>query len=123
MTAAEVVKVDNVKLRFDFISPFMFKKMILDNPGEIFIFKIIDEHAEAFFDVLPDDVLNNKIRFAGAGGTHNKQATHGVDNVNPIVADFSFEIIRGGQVNGVFIFQQTFFLQKRLVVFIENIFG
>src|ERR1022692_5262257 len=96
--------------------------MIIGNDGEVIIFEVIDEHGEALPDMLGDDVADNEIGLARSGRTQNKQPTKKINEINMTGSLFSFQVIDCWKVYRVFIFDQSFFLRKSLVLAVKNIF-
>lgn len=57
----------------------------------------------------------------GSGRPRNEERPEGVDQVYPAFTNFPLQLILRGQVDRVFIFQQSLFLGKCLIFLIENI--
>ncbi len=67
-----IVEIDTVKPRTNVIKFRTPDQSVICDLAEIRIFKIIYKHGEPFFDVLPDDMLNDEVRFTGTRRTDDQ---------------------------------------------------
>ena len=61
MTGFQVIKIDCVELGKNGIGQSIFDQVIVSDSGQVIVFEVIDEHREAFAQVLSDDVTDDKI--------------------------------------------------------------
>src|SRR5690606_1521251 len=105
ITAIEYfIKVNDVKSRFHSILMPVFQVCVIGMFGQVVKLEIINKYTEPFFDMLRNDMLNNKIGFSTTRRTHYQQSPERINNIDPAFMNASFQVITGRQVNRVFIF-------------------
>ena len=72
--------------------------------------------------MLCDNVTYHEIRFTGTGRPQHHYSAKWVNDIDPTITHLIFQLITGRQVDGIFVFQQAFFLWKRLILPIKNVF-
>ena len=70
---AGIVEVDDAELRFDGVSIQMMQQMVIGDAGKIVELIVVDEHREAFLDVLFDIVVQHGVALARAGSSQNQR--------------------------------------------------
>ena len=69
MGPAEVIKIDHIESRrFGVLIPVL-QELVIGNLCQVIELKIIYKHGKAFFNMLLDDMLNNKPTLTGTGGS------------------------------------------------------
>ena len=66
MAAAGVVEVDDVELRLDLVAVLMGEQVVVGNGGKVGKLEVVDEHREAFFNLLFDVGIDHGEGFAAA---------------------------------------------------------
>lgn len=69
--AMGIVEIDDAELRFDGVFVQMPEQVVVGNAGQIVEFIVVDEHREAFLDMLFDIVVQYCVAFPGAGQSDN----------------------------------------------------
>lgn len=119
--AGKVVEIDDVEFGRNRVPVFVFQEVVVSDEGEVIELEIVHKHGKTFFDVLPDDVVDDKVRFAGARRTQYQEPPKGVDDVDPAFAPFTLVVVFCGQVDGVFVFEEPFFLGEGFIFAVENV--
>ncbi|OLY94322.1 hypothetical protein BUE76_22360 [Cnuella takakiae] len=89
--------------------------------GKVVKLEIVDKHRKSFFDVLPDNLLDNKVGFTGAWRTQHQYAPEWVDDIYPTIAQFAPALVGGFQVDGILVLQEPLFLWKGFVPGVEDV--
>src|SRR5690606_31276860 len=116
-----IIKIDHVKRRFDFVAGRELEQCIIGDLGKIIVFKIVEEHAEPFPDMLGDNVANNEIRLPSCRCTDHKQCPERVDKVYPASADAALECVLRRKVYRIFILQKSLLLRKGFIQLVEDV--
>lgn len=84
-------------------------------------FEVVDELRIAFFYLLFDELINNRIGLPAARTSDNDGRTLGIDDIDPTVVPFFLVIETGGQIDGILVLDQAGLLHKAFVLVVEYI--
>src|ERR1700722_5850167 len=94
------------------------QKMTICQQCQVRIFIIIDELSKVLLAQGPQKGLDNKPGLSGSGCPGDKHSPSGIDDIDPSVVIASMPV-GGGQVEGMIVVKQAFFLGKCFVVVVE----
>lgn len=120
---AGIVEVDDAELRFDGVSVQMMQQMIVGDAGKVVELIVVDEHREAFLDVLFDIVVQHGVALARAGSSQNQRRTKRIDDIDPSLPPLRLITITRRKVHRIIIAEATLFLKETFVFIIERIVG
>jgi len=121
VAAAGVVEVDDEELRLDLVTVLMREQVVVGDGGEVGKFEVVDELRIAFFYLLFDELINNRIGLPAARTSDNDGRTLGIDDIDPTVVPFFLVIETGGQIDGILVLDQAGLLHKAFVLVVEYI--
>ena len=101
----------------------MMQQMIVGDAGKVVELIVVDEHREAFLDVLFDIVVQHGVALARAGSSQNQRRTKRIDDIDPSLPPLRLITITRRKVHRIIIAEATLFLKETFVFIIERIVG
>lgn len=95
--------------------------MVVGYNAQVWKLEIVNVHGVAFLNHLFNELIDNTVALPAAGASDYHSALHRVYDVDKTVVPQFFIVESSAEIYGVFIFDQTCFLQERLVFIVEHI--
>ena len=121
MALAWVIKIDNIKFRWNFIAVSVLEQMVVSDNRQVVKLKIIYIERVGFLYSLLYKLVDNGIGLPAARCSQYHCRSKNINKVDKSVVSLPSIPEFGRQIDGIFVFHKAGFLHERFILGIENV--